>query len=527
VTALPRWSLVPLALALLLGLRLAADGRLSGDEAAYLYAAAYQPLEDVVTGEVQPSGIPSFTQGRILHIVVLKGVMSVTGPGPEGFRALQAVHLAIVALNLLLIGQLARRLLPQVEEARLVPLALAMTPVSLYLAFKTTPDNEALLAALVATWGLLRVGSGPGAVGPAAVVLGLAAAALTKNQMIFAPAAFWLAGCLVPIAGIDRQRLLLFGAAAGVAGGLLTVALLEASGVGLGHYLESYASPFANRSPLAAKLMNLGTELGLAWLLLPAALLTRHRRELAFFALWFAAVMAPFLFMSGVEPRQVAVNLAAAGGLVALACEALRARWPGWSKLGDIARGALASAAVVAVMACHALALAIMPHKADLGALGRALAALDTRYGAGRHVLVIPNGYVDFHLLRVLWPERAVLNAGTAEFAIDDSRTARANLLRAFLGDRAVSDLESLTTIKQPKLLFGFRRTFAAANLDALLSRVSPALAARVLGSLQLDEHLYVPDAAWLWDSPEVRLEPVLRSGNYQALEIRLPGRGG
>jgi hypothetical protein len=331
----------------------------------------------------------------------------------------------------------------------------------------------------------------------------------------------------VPIAGIDRRRLLLFGAGAGLAGGLLTIALLEASGVGLGHYLESYDSPFANRSPLVAKLMNLGTELGLAWLLLPAALLTRRRRELAFFGLWFAAVMAPFLFMSGVEPRQVAVNLAASGGLVALACEAIRARWPGWSRLGGAARGALASVAVVAVMACHALALAIMPHKADLGALGRALAALDERYGAGRYVLVIPNGYVDFHLLRVLWPERAVLNAGTAEIAVDDSRATRTELLRDYLGDRAVTDLDTLAAIDQPKLLFGFRRTFAAANLDALLSRVSPALAARVLGSLQLDEHLYVPDAAWLWDSPEVRLEPVLRSGNYQVLKIRLPGRGG
>jgi hypothetical protein len=272
--------------------------------------------------------------------------------------------------------------------------------------------------------------------------------------------------------------------------------------------------------------MNLGTELGLAWLLLPAALLTHRRRELAFFGLWFAVVMAPFLFMSGVEPRQVAVNLAPAGGLVALACEALRARWPAGS-LGGMARGALASAAVVAVMACHALALAIMPHKADLGALGRALAGLDERYGAGRYVLVIPNGYVDFHLLRVLWPERAVLDAGTAEMAVDDSRATRAELLRAYLGNRAVTDLDALAAIDQPKLLFGFRLTFAAANLEALLSAISPALAARVLGSMNLDEHLYVPDAAWLWNSRAVSLVPVLRSGNYQALEIRRPDPGG
>ena len=75
-------------------------------------------------------------------------------------------------------------------------------------------------------------------------------------------------------------------------------------------------------------------------------------------------------------------------------------------------------------------------------------------------------------------------------------------------------------------MFFGFRRTFAAANLEKLLSKVSPALAARVLGGVRLDEHLYAGFSAWLWDSPEVRLEPILRSGNYQALEIQVRRRG-
>ena len=69
--------------------------------------------------------------------------------------------------------------------------------------------------------------------------------------------------------------------------------------------------------------MNLGTELGLLWLLLPFALLDDRRRELLVCALWFFGSMAPFLFFSGVEPRQVAVNLAAAGGLIALALEVI------------------------------------------------------------------------------------------------------------------------------------------------------------------------------------------------------------
>ncbi len=524
--ALPRWTFLPLGFALVLGLWLAADGRLSGDEPVYLYAAAYQSVPEILAGEVQPTGIPGFTQGRVLHILFQKAVMAMTGAGPAGFRALQAIHLAIMALNLLLIATIARRLLPDVAETRAAAILLAMSPIALYFALKTTPDNEALLAALVATLGLSDVAQRRGAAGPAKVVAGLAAAALVKNQMIFVPAAFWIAACLVPVAGLDRRRLALQGAAWGAAAAVATVALLAALGIGLGNYLESYASPFANRTPIAAKLLNLGTELGLLWLLLPAALLSRRRRELAFFALWFFAAMAPFLFMSGVEPRHVAVNLAAAGGLAALALEALlhRRQEP---RLAPAARATLATAGVIVLMACHALALAVMPHKVDLRSLQEALSGLDARYGSGSYVIVASNGYADFHVLRVLWPARAVLNAGTAEFTVDATRAPHAEFLADYLGDRAVDEVGDLERIVRPAVFFGFRKTFAAANLERIVAAVSPSLAARVLGSVRLDEHLYADYSAWLWDSPGIRLEPVLRAGNYEALQIRLLRPGG
>jgi hypothetical protein len=525
-SAIARWALVPLALALLLGLRLAADGRLSGDEPGYLYAAAYQTLPQILAGEVQPTGIPGFTQGRILHVLFLKGVMSLTGAGPQGFRALQVIHLAIVALNVLLIGAIARRLLPQVAETRVAMVLIAMTPIVLYFALKTTADNEAMLAALVATWGLLHLASRRGVAGPAAVVLGLVAAALTKNQMIFVPAAFWMAGCLMPIDGIDRRRLALLGAAWGAAAGLATIALLEALGIGVTNYLESYASPFANQTPLVAKIMNLGTELGLIWLVLPAALWTHRRRELGFFAIWFLASMAPFLFLSGVEPRHVAVNLAAAGGLAALALEVILRRWQAWHRTGSVGRAAIATAGVLVLMASHAAALAIMPHKVDLRTLNAALSGLDARYGDGGYTLIASNGYADFHVLRVLWPERTVLNAGTSEFAVSTARASRDALLEAYLGDRRVEDIESLEQVDGPAVFFGFRRTFAAANLEKMLSVMSPALAARVLGGVRLDEHLFAGFSAWLWDSPEIRLEPILQAGNYQALEIHIQHPG-
>ena len=261
-SGIPRWALFPLTLGVCAALWLAADGRLSGDEPSYLYAAKYLTLPEIIAGDVQPSGIPGFLQGRILHLLFLKGVFAIAGDAEPGFHILQFIHLLITVLNLWLIGRIARALMPQSRSIGAATLLLAAAPVVLYLAFKTTADNEALLAALVATLALARIAEGRGAAWMAAGVLGLAAAALTKNQMIFVPAAFWFAACLVPVARLDRRRLALQGALCGLAGMALTIALLETTGIGVTTYIESYRAPFANRTPLIAKLMNLDSELG-------------------------------------------------------------------------------------------------------------------------------------------------------------------------------------------------------------------------------------------------------------------------
>jgi hypothetical protein len=517
---IPRWAFMPLVVALVLGLWLAADGRISGDEPSYLYAAEYLSIPQLIAGDVQPSGIPGFLQGRILHILFVKGVMAVAGAGEAGFRVLQLIHLGLVALNLLIIGRILRSLLPQVAEARAVAIALAMTPIALYFAFKTTADNEALFAALVATLGLLRIAEGGGAGWMAAVILGLAAAALTKNQMALVPASFWIAACLVPVAGVDRRRLALLGAGCGIAGVLLTIALLETSGIGTRTYVESYSAPFEGVTPAMVKLMNVGTELGLAWLLLPLALFSKHRRELLALSIWFGASLAPFLLVPGVEPRHVAVNLAPAGGLIALAFEALRERWTapagwvGWRK------GLVATLCVVALMSANAVFLAIMPHKVDLDRMRSLLAALDERFGPDGHTLLAASAYTDFHIIRVLWPDRDVLHVEIPVLAIDTTRRTRDELLHGYFGDRYREHLSGIANAGKPLVFFGYRATLAVWNLRAMLDKLSPALADRVLGRVTPVEHLFSARTEWIWNSPEVRLEPVARSGPYEAFEV-------
>ncbi len=514
---------IPLIVAVILGLWLANDGRHHWDEPGYLYAGAYQPTAEIISGHVQPSGIPHFMQGRILHVLITKGVMAISGSGPAGFRAMVALNLLLLAASLALIHQILKELMPDVPQRGAAVAFLAISPVILYLAYRTLADGQSLVAALVATLALVRIAHGGGLHYAAIAAFALALSALTKNQMAFLPAAGWAALCLVPFGAIDRRRLAIVGAASGIAGIAIAIVTLDWLGVGVGNFVASYRGLADTRMPLVAKVLNIGTEFGAIWLLLPLALLTKRRRELAAFALWFVLAMVPFVFIvNSIEARHVAVNLVAAGGLLALGFEALPSRCPAWGRLSVNARGAVVALAATIVLASNVPILSIMPHRVNLPQMRAMLDQFDGRYGAGNYVLLTAAGYTDFQLIRVLWPDVDVRDASTAEIAVHDSPLDRRAALDAYLGGRVVDSVDELRTIGKPAVYLGYRKTFASENMHALVSHVSPSLADRLLGSVDLVDRLRTPWTAWLWQRDDVALEPIGTIGHYHAFEVKL-----
>ena len=519
---LGRWFLLPLVLAVIAGLLLANDGRHHWDEPSYLYAGLYETPEQIIQGRIQPSGIPNFTQGRILHALFVKGVMTAAGDGMSGYLALAAINFLLIVASFVLMFHILRDLLPDLPERRAAAFVLAMSPVILYLLFKVMADNEALFAALVATYALLELARG----GPRHFVLiavaGLAIAALTKNQMVFLPATCWAALVVFPIRGIDRRRLAYWGAGAGIASILLTLATIRLLGFDLDSYLASYRDLLDDDVPVIAKAVNVGTELGILWLLLPFALLSPRRQELRAFGLWFLLAMAPFvLFIDSIEARHVAVNLVAVGGLLALAFEAIELRWRAWLKMSNAGRCAIACLAVIVILASDALMLAIMPHRVQMDQMQAMIRSLDARYGAGRYSLLTSSGYTDFQLIRVLWPGVDARDVGTDTIAIRDGRPREA-ALTSFMGDRHPHSVDELRAIDRTLVYFGYRQTFAAENLRAIIGAVSPAFAERLLGEITLVDRLHTEATAWLWNSPAVTLDPIGKSGHYLAYEVEL-----
>jgi hypothetical protein len=499
------------------GLWVASDGRHHWDEPTYLYAGAYVSLPDILDGQVQPSGIEHFTQGRVLHGLLVKAVMQAMPSPPAGFAAMIALNLLLLAGSVWFLHRILRGLLPGAPFVGEATTLVAMCPVILYFAFRVLADAEALFAGLLATWALLRIAQGAGLAHGALAAFAIALCTLSKNQMAWLPASFWAIFCLIPITDIDRRRLALRGAVSGMAAVVLTLATLEAIGVGLEAYWSSYRNLYSGTIPVTAKLLNVGTELGLLWLLLPFAFLTSRRRELAAFIAWLALSMAPFLFViNSIEARHVAVNLVAVGALFVVALEALAARWRQAASVGT------ALAAIALVMSTNAVVLAVMPHRIHTGQMRAALDALDNRFGRGGYVLLTATGYTDFHMIRVLWPDVDVRDPSTAETYVHPGARGREEALEAWYQGRQVGSVEALRRLGKPVAWLGYGQTFAAENLNELLGRVSPALARRVLGKVALPDRLFARSTEWLWGDPAVKFQPIARIGHYRTYAVQL-----
>ena len=429
--------------------------------------------------------------------------MAPFGSGETGFNAMVLLHFALTITSLVLAARILRALLPESRTVAASVALLAMSPIVLFMSLKTLGDNESLLAAVLATMALLR-GARSGSIGLAIVAAAaLAVSALTKNQMIIMPAGFWAAMCVAPIGGIDRRRFAIYGAACGAAGFLLTVVILELLDIGLAGYLASYSDAFVSSVPFIAKIINFGTEFGLLWLLVPFALLTSRRTTPFAFGLWFLFTTSPVLLACpSIEARHLAGNLVAVGGLFALALEAIGQRTAAWWRLRGASRGIAATLGVVILMASNFLVLAIALHRVDLKQLARMIESLDARYGAGRYALLTAKGYSDFHIIRLVWPAVDARDPGTATMAVNPSRGSKEAALDAYMGDRHPQTIEELVMLHRPLVYMGYRRTFAAENMRTILNGASSGLGDRLIGRVDLIDHMHMPETQWLWDGP-------------------------
>jgi hypothetical protein len=522
--SLRKSQLLLLVLAAVLGIWVAGDGWLHWDESHYLYCGTYLSTAELVQGDVQPSGAPNnFNFGRILYILTVKALMAIAPVGLMGFVTIVAFNLAVLALGVFLIGRMLSMLLPDVQQTPVATALVALAPVGLYMAFKAMPDNQAVVAAIVASYATLRCAREGRPWWCVVAAAGLAVAMLTKSQGIFLYAGFWLAGLLVPIASIDRRRLAIFGLMSGALGLFTTGLILEALGVGVQRYVDAFSGALGGGFSPLFFVLYFATELGVLWTLLPVALFSPRRRELMFFGLWFAISTAPFVFVfyEQVEPRHIMVNLSAAAGLFALSLEVLCTRLRFWLRIRPSFGHLLSVVAVIALMGTNWLCLSLMPHESELWDLRTMLKELDNRYGAGEYTVLSPWALSEFYTIRVVWP---AVDVRSVEVMVEDETPERppSRALRdSHYQGRNIESVSELAHVRRPLVYLGKNLQYGARVFE-LLKIIAPQTGARLAAVFPPADQLYSAGSRWLWASSEVQLQPLESVGPYRALVVHL-----
>lgn len=495
----------------------AADGRFHWDEPGYWYTAAYLPVSDILAGNFQPSGIDGFSNSRVGHILLLKLLTSALGPGPVSFVLMIAVYLAMLAMFLWLTYRLLRLLSPEVRHAGAAVIATALTPIFVYLSFKTVAEIPALLLSTLAALAFVKSLHERPMLWLAVVVIAVTGVAFTKNHIALLAASMIVALLLTGGLGNPMRRILVHAAVAGLLSLVMFAVVLHIAGIPIERYVAVLSFVANISDPLSVRAMTLAIECGPALLMLPFALMSPHRAHLRFFALWFVLATVPLLFSARIEDRYLVANLVPMAGLAQLSFDGIG------TFVRDQARvRGLAALGACALLVLSAVAQPLMLHGVRSDQLNALVRRLDALYGANRYTIVTPSEYTTFLYLRFMYPRRDIYTVFTPAPPNHRDPQSWAPLQRGYYGARALQSLESLRAVRGPIIYVSPDANLTVATLHDVLEQLPQGAPRQLAEGVLARMHPGHPDEmSWMWSDTHIALGQVEHAGHYVAWQVR------
>ncbi|MGN6392369.1 MAG: glycosyltransferase family 39 protein [Gemmatimonadales bacterium] len=476
------------------------------DEYFYLYSAyTHSPAELVRYEQHSTLFPPGFFSEKIGHVAILHAATSLLGAGERVLYLLQGLYALMLVATVVAAWALLRDLFGACLS-REASLALAFSPLVLYLAYKTLSEVPSLLLVTVGSWAFVRaclLGRGWRAAG----WLGLAVVALAAGMLcrVTTIAAFGALGLGLLAAGDERfgRRAVLTRLVVTAIGvlALHTLGLALAGGTiaRVGGHIRNVVG---SRSPMQRVYALVCFAQGFA-LILPFAWRRRRERSVRLAAVWFAAAALPFAL--GFEPRYY---VAAVVPFAVLAAVGLREA---------AGRGRLALLAVL-VLFDRVVFTPLMPYEVEQSNLLTLVRTMRTRDPGS--TALIP-WISDYSLLRFAEPgapvELCVSN-------LPDSRLSTGGHAGALPGADAwwagpahyVGSRAALSLEPRPWEYIGWTYNPAVLDLLQLLGRAG--LGHRVSTDVQMHNHL---TGSWVWHDPSLTPRLVRRRGEYYVYQLR------
>jgi hypothetical protein len=475
------------------------------DEYFYLFSAfAHSPAE-LVRYEQHSTLFPAgFFSEKIGHVLLLHLATRVLGAGERALYQLQALYALMLVATFGAAWALLRDLFGP-RLSREATLALAFSPLALYLAYKTLSEVPSLLLVTVGCWAFVRAClSRPGWRGTAwlaAAVAALAAGMLCRVTAIVAFAALGLALLVACDERFDRRGLLIRLIGTGAAVLALYLLGLMAAGGGLMRIGGHVRGVVTSHSPVQ-RLYALACFIQGFALVLPFAWRRRGDRMVRLAAVWLAAAALPFVF--GFEPRYYVAALVPFAVLTAVG-------------LREAGGGAWLALFAALVLTNRLVFAPLMPYEVEqsrLLSLARAVQA-----GAPGSTELIP-WISDYSLLRFAEPTLPV------ELCVSDLPGTRLSS-RGHAGALAGGDLwwagsghyvgsrPALEREPRPWEYIGW--TYNPAGL-ALVRLLGPTgLGPRVARDAGMHNHL---TGSWVWHDPTLTRRLTGRRGEYYVYQV-------
>jgi hypothetical protein len=512
----PRWPLWLLGIA---GLLLALDGDLHWDEPAYLYIAAFVGDPEFLEGAFQPTGIENFYLPKILHLYFVRFLVVLFGPGLVTLGIVMVAYAAMVAASMVLAYASLKRLLPHAEHLGAATVLVSLSPIVLYLAFKTLPEAPAMLFSSLALYGLVRnLGPRFSAGWLAVTAISLTGLAMTRYSVSLLLVGFTLAALVFPPGGLPRPRIFWRSTVSAVVGLTATLAFLGILGISVERYLMA-TNLFLKEQQLLFLLVSMSTEFGALWLLVPAAFIALRRDGFAFLLTWFLIATLPILLLfSHVESRYLIQNIVPFVGLCALALDQL-SKSEGWRTVAGRRAGVwVIGVGVSLVLVSSWLALRLSPAEVNVWHMGRLVDKVQQAGDAGQQKWLTAYSYTDFHYLSFAYPKLQVINVtrtwgdkppGSVEYQRD---------FEHYRGGFAPSMAE-LEKIEGELVFVGFGENFMVANARRGLEFLPYIDSERLLPRDRFLDHFAT---SWMWGHPGIEFTPLVASGPYRAYTVTL-----
>lgn len=512
---------------------LANDGRHHWHEFREIYSAGFYSNAELMSGVFDPGPSPvraadevaTWYANKLLHIAVLRVLIDLFGGGLTALGAIQAAYTAMLVLAMVLAMTALRNMGTPVARTRLIAGLALLSPVSIYLGFKSLEQAPALLLAAAAAASFTaalnpRTRHGALLSALAGISLALSALASWTGPPVFI--GLVVALVVTPLPGLDRRSICV----SCVTVGLTCGAALIGGLVLLGGSVAGYAAGLVALAGFSKALpmwlfaaFNAGLFGAALWLIAPVAWLSEERTVRRRFVIWLLVAVVPVVVLAAgfLEPRYLIGAVIPLSGLGALGLEAAWGRSRRWN-WPVAARGGAAAVIGLATVGAGASVQPVMPYESNQRQLVR---LVRDQWASGSATILVPWNYSDFHLLRFAFPDKPIYlvqSPATADGHVVDDPVWTAQFASTY-GDHFLRNGDALVSrLHNRTVLIGWTILPSLANLRELFTAVWLDEAAARIDGFNVRNHL---TETWIWEDRRFAIRKVSQYGQYRLYEVR------